>query len=87
MSLFFICKSMFEYIQYSLWLVRMDPTFISKMHFADLNGQYSTSCRNLDVVEMCAILAALPDNFEADENGKKEGLGEGKNDFSIDNVF
>ena len=57
-----------------LWLVRMTEGFIGKIHFADLNGQYSTSARNLDVVELCAVLASLPVKFEADNNGKKEGV-------------
>lgn len=55
-----------------LWLVRMLPEDISKLHFADLNGQYSTAARNLDIVEMCAVLKSLPETFGADENGKKE---------------
>ena len=55
-----------------LRLVRMSASHIGKVHFADLNGQYSTSAQNLDVVEMCDVLASLPAKFEADENGKKE---------------
>jgi hypothetical protein len=57
-----------------LWLVRMTPDMIGKMHFADLIGAYSTEAKNLDVVELCAVLASLPDKFEADANGKKEGV-------------
>ena len=54
-----------------LWLVRMDPAYIARLHEVDLLGTYSPSCQQLDIVEMTAIYGSLPDKFANDGNGRK----------------
>ena len=52
-----------------LWWTRLDPTLIAKIHIADLRSKYLIV--NLDVTEMRAVMACLPDAFENDPNGEK----------------
>ena len=53
----------------ALWLVRMAPETISKMHVADLRGAYDA--RGLSLDELRAVYASLPSAFENDGDGKK----------------
>jgi hypothetical protein len=54
-----------------LWLIRMAPSYISKLHYAELQGKYSVEGNNLDIVEILAIYACVPVKFPNDGNGKK----------------
>jgi len=54
-----------------LWLTRMSSDEISRLHEADLNGRFNTQGENLDLVEMAAVYASLPDRFINDRLGKK----------------
>lgn len=54
----------------SLWLVHLSKDDISKLHFADL--QYKFSNIGLDLIEMKALYACLPEKFLFDHNNKKE---------------
>mmetsp|Transcript_19914 Transcript_19914/g.32770 ORF Transcript_19914/g.32770 Transcript_19914/m.32770 type:complete len:581 (-) Transcript_19914:48-1790(-) len=53
-----------------LWLTRMDSTFISKMHIADLNTKFSP--HKLDLIELRAVYHVLPTSFENDKGGAKQ---------------
>ena len=53
----------------SIWLVRMDPTNIARLHHTDLTVQYTT--QGLDLVELRAVFAAAPETFNNDPDGKK----------------
>ena len=55
-----------------LWLVRMSPEEISRLHEADLFGRYNTSGQVLDIVEIAAIYCSLPDEYLNDHTGKKK---------------
>ena len=52
-----------------LWFVRKHPSDIAKTHQADLNSKYTSL--GLDIVEMRAVYAVLPEEFELDSDGKK----------------
>lgn len=54
----------------SLWLVHFSKEEISKLHFADL--QYKFSNVGLDIIELKALYACLPDEFMFDHNNKKQ---------------
>jgi len=54
-----------------LWLVRLEPEDISKLHVAELQSKYSVVGNCLDLVELIAIYAALPHKFMNDFDGKK----------------
>jgi len=54
-----------------LWLVRMSPAEISRLHDSDLLGRYNSSAQGMDIIETAAIYASLPDRFMFDRNGKK----------------
>jgi hypothetical protein len=54
-----------------LWLIRMSESYISKLHYAELQGKYSIEGNNLDIVETLAISACVPVKFPNDGNGKK----------------
>lgn len=54
-----------------LWLTRMSSDEISRLHEADLNGRFNTQGENLDLVEVAAVYASLPDRFVNDRLGKK----------------
>lgn len=53
----------------ALWLVRVEPKHISKLHIAELSSKYSPV--GLDIVEMRAIYQVLPVEFDNDSDGKK----------------
>ena len=53
-----------------LWLTRVDPVSVSKMHISDLSGKFSPLAQNLDVVELAAVYAALPEKFQAEDKVK-----------------
>jgi tetratricopeptide (TPR) repeat protein len=55
----------------SLWLLRMSPALIAKLHIADLQSKYST--QSLDEIELRAVYAVMPPKFENDSTGEKEG--------------
>ena len=55
-----------------LWLVRMSPETIAKIHEGDLMGRYSTEGQKLDIVELGAIYASMPSKFLGDGSGKKQ---------------
>jgi len=54
-----------------LWLTRMSMDEIARLHEADLNGRFSTQGENLDLVELAAIYASLPERFVNDRLCKK----------------
>lgn len=54
-----------------LWLVRMGHEEIARLHEADLNNRYAVTSQMLDIVELSAIYAALPERFVNDQMGKK----------------
>ena len=53
-----------------LWLTRVDPVSVSKMHISDLSGKFNPLAQNLDVVELAAVYAALPEKFQAEDKVK-----------------
>jgi hypothetical protein len=53
----------------ALWLVRIPPGVIAKTHVADLRSKYSP--QGLDIVELRAVFAAIPSEFENDADGGK----------------
>ncbi|KAJ1446139.1 hypothetical protein M885DRAFT_265900 [Pelagophyceae sp. CCMP2097] len=53
----------------SLWLVHADAASTAKAHVADLRSRYGY--HKLDVVELRAVYAALPMEFENDADGAK----------------
>lgn len=55
-----------------LWLIRMHPAAIDKLHEADLISKYNTEAQNLDIVEMVAIYGSIPKKFTNDSRGKKK---------------
>jgi hypothetical protein len=54
-----------------LWLVRMHPEAIAKLHEAELIGRFNPIAQNLDIVELAAVYAALPTTFHKDPMGQK----------------
>jgi hypothetical protein len=40
------------------------------MHISDLSGKFSPLAQNLDVVELAAVYAALPEKFQAEDKVK-----------------
>jgi len=63
-----IAKRVFD--KKALWFCRMDPAFISKMHAAVLCSKYAY--QGLDLTEMRAVFASIPETFENDGDGKKK---------------
>lgn len=57
--------------RHCLWMVRMGKTDIARLHDVDLSNRYNTSAQLLDVVELAAIMASLPERFSNDPMGKK----------------
>ena len=53
-----------------LWLVHHDPARTAKIHIADLRSRYGF--HDLDAVELRAVYAALPSEFEHDEDNAKQ---------------
>ena len=54
-----------------LWLTRLSPDSIARLHFADLTGTYGYEQQGYDIVELSAIFASLPEKFESDGKGDK----------------
>jgi len=52
-----------------LWLVHAKKETIAKIHLADLRSRYNYA--DLDPIELRAIYACLPDDFEHDDYGQK----------------
>ena len=52
-----------------LWLFHMDPNQIALTHLADLRFKYSFA--GLDLIEMRALYACMPEKFEHDDTGEK----------------
>ena len=56
-----------------LWLLRFTTYDISKLHYADLTGRYTYEAQGLDIVEMAALFAVMPEKFLNDDGqGSKE---------------
>jgi hypothetical protein len=55
-----------------LWLCRLKLDKILTLHEVELTGKYFVSGQNLDIVELAAVYAVLPDVFLVDDKGKKE---------------
>lgn len=54
-----------------LWLVRMRVLDIERIHEADLMGRFNPIAQNLDIVELAAVFAAVPEKFLNDPTGRK----------------
>ena len=52
-----------------LWLIRSEPATISKIHIAELKTKYQANA--LDLIELRAVVSALPPSFENDADGAK----------------
>jgi hypothetical protein len=55
-----------------LWLVRMAPEDVTKMHISELLNRYNPLGEGLDIVEMAAVFACLPSVFPNDSDGRKK---------------
>ena len=56
-----------------LWLVRMDPVHIERLHEAELTMAYGFEGHGLDLVELTAVYASMPrGGFPNDALGKKK---------------
>jgi hypothetical protein len=56
-----------------LWLIRWATHDIGKLHVADITGRYNYEAQGLDIVEMAAIYANIPEKFLNDDaSGSKE---------------
>lgn len=53
----------------AIWLIRYSTEHIKKLHIAELSSKYSH--QGLDLVEMRAIYAMIPSEFDNDNDGKK----------------
>ncbi|KAJ1447355.1 hypothetical protein M885DRAFT_543109 [Pelagophyceae sp. CCMP2097] len=58
----------------ALWLVRLEPARVRKLHPADLRSRFAVN--SLDVVELRAVYAVLPFDFDADSDGAKKAWRE-----------
>jgi len=63
-----LAKRIFE--KKCLWLTRVDPVSVSKMHISDLGGKFNPLAQNLDIVELAAVYASLPEKFQAEDKVK-----------------
>ena len=54
-----------------LWLVRMCVVDIERIHEVDLMGRFNPIAQNLDIVELAAIFASVPEKFLNDPTGRK----------------
>jgi hypothetical protein len=54
-----------------LWLIRMHPHDIARLHIADIESKFNPIGQNLDVVEFTSIHASLPIEFANDVGGRK----------------
>jgi hypothetical protein len=57
-----------------LWLVRMNREDISKIHASDLTGKFNPIAQRLDIIELGALVGALPEKFHNDPDGRKQKL-------------
>mgnify|MGYP003386233390 CR=1 FL=1 len=57
-----------------LWLTRISTEDICRMHEADLLNKFNPTSQGLDIVEIAAIYAQMPDKFHVDASGKKESF-------------
>ena len=57
-----------------LWLVRMSITDINKIHASDLTGKFNPIAQGLDIIEMGSLMAAYPEKFANDSDGRKQKL-------------
>ncbi len=48
-----LCKRLFT--KKCLWLLRMSPADIGKLHVADLSNRFGVSGQGLDIVELAAV--------------------------------
>lgn len=56
-----------------LWLIRISTADISKMHIAELQGRFNPEAQGLDIIELAAIFANIPQKFTNDDaKGGKE---------------
>lgn len=55
-----------------LWLIRMPVEEIVRLHDADLISRFNSSGQGLDVIELAAIYACVPERFLNDRDGKKQ---------------
>jgi hypothetical protein len=62
-----ICKRILQ--KQCLWLVRLDSSAIARLHESDLYHRYQPSL--LDITELAAVYAVLPEVFMNDPLGKK----------------
>ena len=65
-----LCKRLL--MKKCLWLIRISTEDICRMHEADLLNRFNPISQGLDIVELAAIYAQLPDKFLVDASGKKE---------------
>ena len=49
----------------------MQANDISRLHIADLTGQYGYEGQSLDIVELAAIYSVCPEKFVSDTNLRK----------------
>jgi len=61
-----------------LWLTRMAPEAISKIHIADLKTKFAS--HKLDLLELRAVYACLPTAYENDNGNEKRDWGNGIRD-------
>lgn len=54
-----------------LWLIRMNIIDIEKIHEVELMGRFNPVAQQLDIVELAAIYACIPDKFLNDPSGRK----------------
>jgi hypothetical protein len=54
-----------------LWLVRMRVVDIERIHEVDLMGPLNPIAQGLDIVELAAIYASVPEKFVHDASGRK----------------
>jgi len=59
-----------------LWLARIATEDICRMHEADLLNKFNPLSQGLDIVEVAAIYAQMPQKFLVDPTGKKERFRE-----------
>ena len=52
-----------------LWWTRLEPKLVAKIHIADLRSKFLI--QGLDLVELRAVMACLPAQFENDPSGEK----------------
>jgi hypothetical protein len=55
-----------------LWLIRCEPSDIEKLHEADLMGRFTFEAQGLDIIELAALFAAVPEKFSSDSTGRKQ---------------